>query len=218
LAGEERKQGRGCLFYGCLTVIILALIVVGVLGYGLWKAKEYAFQYTDTKPAEFPEANVSPEMLNQTLKKLDAFSTTMNGGKETATLTLTADEINVLINNHKDFEALKGKVYVAFKENTATGKVSIPLDRLLPSRLVKGRYLNGSATLDISARDGQLFIFLTSLEANGKQVPAVFMDKIREVNLAENQNQDPQEAQKLKRIKSLVIKDGTMIAEVQPGS
>jgi hypothetical protein len=218
MADEERKQGHGCFFYGCLTLIILALIVVGVVVYGLWRAREYAFQYTDTKPAEFPAIKNAPEVYDKTVKKLNDFATTLQTGKQSATLKLTADEMNILINQHQDFAALKGKLYVTFKDNKATGQVSIPLDKLSPLWLGKGRYLNGSATLDISAKDGLLFMYLTSLEVKGKQIPAVIMDQIRRANLAENANRNPQDAAKLKRIKNLTIQEDTLIVEMIPGS
>jgi hypothetical protein len=214
---EEPKKGRGCLFYGCLTLLVLLVVVIAGSIFGLWQLKKYAFEkFTETKPLEFSEETYSPETAANASKKIQAFSQILEQKKEPATLTLTADEINALIAYDENFNTLNMRAEVAFEEDTAMGKISLPLDNMLPFDLGKGRFLNGAATLDISTQDGELFVFIQSLEVKGEPLPEYIMNELRKENFAKNTNEDPEQAETLSHLKSIDIKDGKMIITATP--
>ena len=100
---ETAKKGKGCLFFGCLTVVVLVVVVAGALTFGIWKLKEVALSYTDTRPLELERVSVTPDELREIKDKMDAFSDALKTGNNTGPLVLTATEVNALIGNHQIF-------------------------------------------------------------------------------------------------------------------
>ena len=72
-AAEPKK--RGCFFYGCLTSIIIAvLLVIGVCVagyYGLSKFAGMAVAYTDTAPMTLPAVQVDPAVYAALKKRVE---------------------------------------------------------------------------------------------------------------------------------------------------
>src|SRR6266699_4294074 len=170
-AAEPAKR-RGCFFYGCVTVLVLT-VLVGIAGfflvrYGLNKFTAFVEQYTETRPMTLESVEMSKVDYKQLDKRVTAFADAVNARKATPPLVLTGDEINALIANNPAWKGLKGKVYVTIEADQIRGKVSIPMDDLaqvpLLSRL-KGRYLNGSAAFKAALANRVLVVTLQSLEA-----------------------------------------------------
>ena len=53
------KPRRGCFFYGCITGLVLLVIVLGALMVGLHYVKKMVNQYTDAQPMELPTVQMS---------------------------------------------------------------------------------------------------------------------------------------------------------------
>ena len=93
--------------------------------------------------------------MAQVKQRFEAFQQAVREHHATKPLTLTADDINALIASGGDQQGLKGKVYVSLDGDQLKGEVSVPLQDVGLS-MFKGRYLNGSATFNLSFRDGRL--------------------------------------------------------------
>ena len=94
-ASEEAKR-RGCFFYGCITVLIV-LVLVGIafffaVRYGLNKIAAIAEQYTETTPMTLPTVQMSATDYEQLDKRVTAFADAVNARKPTLPLVLTGDE------------------------------------------------------------------------------------------------------------------------------
>ena len=215
MTNGETKNNRGCLFYGCLTVVILGIFVVAGITFGIWKLKEYALSYTDTMPREFARVIIPPEKIAEFSERIDAFSSAVKEGKNTGPLVLTAEEVNALIYDHMGFKELKGGIQVSFNDDKIKGQVSIPLDKLVFG-LGEGRYLNGSASFNVSCENGVLIVALDSLEVKGRQVPDIIMSQLRSENLAKNLYKDVENAKLIKRLKRIQLRDGKLIIEAGP--
>ncbi len=81
-------------------------------------------------------------------------------------LVLTAEEINALI---AEEEAFRNRVFISIAEGEITGEISVPTDKFLPGS--KGRFLNASATFEVTLEDGVLIVTLSKAEVKGEQVP-----------------------------------------------
>jgi len=215
MTNGETKKGLGCLFYGCLTVVILGIFVMAGITFGIWKLKEFALSYTDTMPREFAGVSIPTEKVAEFSERIDAFSTAVKEGKNTGPLVLTAEEVNALIYGHMGFKELKGGIQVSFSDDKIKGQVSIPLDKLLFG-LGEGRYLNGSASFNVSCENGVLIVALDSLEVKGKQVPEIIMSQFRNENLAKDLYKDVESAKMIKRLKRIQVRDGKLIIEAGP--
>jgi len=219
-ASQPAKR-RGCFFYGCITVLVL-MVLVGIAGfflirYGLNKFTAFVEQYTDTKPMLLETVQISSADYQQLDKRVTAFADAVNARKATPPLVLTGDEINALIANNPAWKGLKGKVYVTIEGDQIKGKVSIPMDDLaqvpLLSRL-KGRYLNGAAALKVSLANGVLVVTLQSLEAKGQSPSPQVMAQLKSVNFAQNSAQDPKTQEMIGRFESIEVKDGKITIKV----
>ncbi len=90
--------------------------------------------------------------------------------------------------------------------------MSIPLH--LP--FVKGRYLNGAASFKASLENGVLIVTAHSIEVKGKPLPEPFMSQLRNENLAKDAYRDPKNAESLRKIESIEVKDGKLTIKPRP--
>jgi hypothetical protein len=203
-----QKKKYGCLFYGCLTVSILALVGGVAVFFGArYVIKSLVRDYTEASPLELPSVNLTQEQQDALKSKIEAFKAALHGKVSAPPLVLSSHEINALINWEP---ALKGRAHVAIEDNRVKAAVSIPLDKLaLPG--AKGRYLNGTATLNVALVNGQLFVTAQSVEVKGKPLPEQFMTGLRSRNLAADATDDPDTSAAIAKIESLEIKDGQAI-------
>jgi hypothetical protein len=155
-------------------------------------------------------------------ERVEAFRKAIDSGTPTEPLVLTSEDINALIEENDN---LKGKVYVTIEGDKIKGQVSIPLTDFVDFGMTRGRYLNGEADLKASLKDGVLLVTLESFEVNGKRPPADALANLRQQNLAQDAYKNPKNAEQIRKLESLEIKDGKLIiraraqkAGTQPGA
>jgi len=208
-APPQKPKGRGCFFYGCLTIVILFLAVT-IGGYFAIRAAVNSFvaKYTDTKPMELPKVELSKAEMEELDKRLATFKEGVEADKSVPALVLRADEINALIQRNA---GMKDKISIGFENDQVKGKISLPLGELnapIIGRWLKGRYLNGTAGLKPTLQNGVLIVTLQSVEVNGRTIPANVLTSLQSRNLAERIYSDPKTADVMSRLASLEIKDG----------
>jgi len=204
----KRSGGLNCFVYGCLGLLVVAVIGILVAVYGA----KYAFNrvldaYTDTQPAELPAVELAEGKVGEVEERFEVFKQAFEAGEQAA-LELTAEDINALIASEPE---LANKVRISIEGDEIKAQVSIPLDKLLADLGIKGRYLNGAASVQVAMKDGVLEAYIQSLEVKGKPLPEQFMAELRKENIAKDMNQDPEAAEKLERFDSLEVKDGKLI-------
>src|SRR5204863_9480910 len=95
-------------------------------------------------------------------------------------LALDQTELNVLLTQVPALKPYVKQLYLTPEDNTLKAQVSLPLDQfpfwqttsrrlLLPE--LRGRYLNGTASFDLSSSNGQMNVFLKDMTVNGKSLP-----------------------------------------------
>jgi hypothetical protein len=215
---------HGCFFYGCIISLVIFLIVAlgGFLTvrYIANRLHEMVAQYTDTAPANLPAEQMPAQELKELHDRLAAFDSAMKAHSNAPPLVLTSQDINALIAENPQ---LKGKCYVTLDGDKIKGQISLPLNTLkgMPgydTLHLDGRYLNGGGTFRASINDGDLSVFVESLEANGKPLPENFMTAFRAQNLAQGFNQSQKQNQGPKpfeNYESLEVKDSTIIVKAK---
>ena len=204
------KSGCGCWAWGCLTVVLVGIIGVGVAGFfsyqylGVQVAK-----YTSETPQELPVIEYAPEAMTALETRFEGFKTNLKDGGQVDDLVLTADDINAMISNNKD---LKGKVFVKIEDGQMKGDVSIPMDNV---PLAGGRFLNASAAFDVSMENGILIVTLADAEVKGEKVPSQVLDAMRNENLAKNLYDDADTAKVFRRIESVAVEEGKVVLKVR---
>src|SRR5258706_958516 len=137
---------RGCFFYGCLTLAVLALLaaVLGVVGYYVVKATaaRWINEYTATTPALIEKSEYSVAQMDALKARLAVFQQALDKGDVSTELVLSAEDLNALIDQEPQ---LQGRLFVQIDVDAVKGEVSLPLKNIGPLKL-QGRYLNGTAT------------------------------------------------------------------------
>lgn len=214
---EAPPRQRGCFFYGCIIASVLAVlmaILVGIMIFVAYRAiNQWVQEYTSTTPEQLPKVEMPAEKRQGLKDRVEAFRKAVDAGTAIEPLVLTSEDLNALIEENDEW---KGTVYVKIEGDELKGRVSFPLDKLkLPFTMVKGRYLNGEADLKASLRDGVLIVTLDGLEVNGKKPPEEFMKSLRQENLAKDASKNPKNAEMIRKLESLEIKDGKIILKVR---
>src|SRR5215831_12513864 len=113
--GQPAKKPRGCFFYGCISGLVLLLVMVVALLLGVYYVKKMFNQFTDTKPVSLPVVQMSPEQIKQLHERIDSFDKALKEHKPTAPLELSGDDINALIATSAGGQSWTGKVYVTIE-------------------------------------------------------------------------------------------------------
>ena len=213
--------GRGCLgcSLGCFFMVIVGAVGAYLLFVG---AKKMVEQYTATQavPVEAPVA--SQDQIDGAISKFDAFRTGMESGGTPVPLSLTGDEINMLIFNHPDFAPVAGKAAVAIDGDELRSRVSIDLNELnLPegavSKYLDGKYFNGEVALSLNMVDGRPEMYLKGLSVNGLAVPDALLSGIKDKNVFEKILEDPDAKAEFDRIEDMKIENGRFIIVPKTG-
>lgn len=216
-----RKSGCGLGGLGCgLGCLIAVAACVALVVFGVVAAKNY-FQkmvndYTATEyvPIAAPEA--SPGKVASALEKLDSYSTGMAGGGSPVTLTLTGEELNLILWNHPDFTPVAGMINVAIEGDVLSSEVSLNFDELpMPkgffASALQGKFFNGEISLKGGMEAGYPALYLEALTVNGKEVPDAFLARVKPQNLLQEAAKSPELSAFFESIEDLRIEDGLLI-------
>ncbi len=213
--GTNPPKKRGCLFYGCLTLIIVGLAVAAMITIGIFYAKKKLLalvdDYTDAAPQTIETITYPPPERAALQTRLTAFKEAIDKSRAGDELVLTATDLNVLIGENAD---LKGKLFVTFEDDQVKAKVAMPLDAVseaLGFQKLKGRYLNGAGALRVALEAGQLDVRVESIQVRNKPLPAIIMTELKKNNLARDANRNPEQAKELQKYDSLRIQDNKLI-------
>ncbi len=213
---EGKSKATSCILYGCLTMVVLSIIIVVVLIFGArYGYKKLVNTYTSPVAQQLPTVSYTDAEVQSLTNRLGAFQMAANALTNEVTLTLNARDINVLINSQEGLKDLRNKFHVEIEKDTIKSGVSVPLDGFGLDAL-KGRFLNGKAGLKVAIVNGQLTVNLDSLEVNGSPVSPSFMTQLKTENLAKDVQLDPEAQKLMQRVEKLTIENGEVILKVKP--
>ncbi|MGA2554841.1 MAG: hypothetical protein ABSG04_01020 [Verrucomicrobiota bacterium] len=217
---SQPPKKHGCFFYGCITSLILVLVLaVGLffgVRYGLSRLNRLVAQYSDTSPVPLPVVQLPPQEMQAVLDRITAFSDALDAHSNTAPLILTGEQVNALLASRPELAVFKGKFFVSFEGEQAKAQISLPLESLpkLPMVDTAGRYLNGSGTFRLAITNGILSVILTSLEVKGQSASPAFLAAFQNNNLAQNAN-NPSNAAVFNQIESLQVTNGSLVIQAK---
>lgn len=214
-SGPAKK--RGCLFYGCLSLSVVALLIAIFIAVGVYFAKRtvdaLVNDYTAVTPEKIEELVYPEPKMSELQQRVSTFQQSVEkGGGQPVELVLTADDLNAMIAANRD---LKGKVFVRIEDDQVRGQISVPLPDLGPLKL-KGRFLNGAAAFKVSLNNGQLDIRLDQVSVHDKPLPPLILGELKKVDLARETRNDPEAAKVIQRLDSLEIREGKVYIRSKP--
>jgi hypothetical protein len=184
------KRGMGCFGKGCVTLIVLAILLVVVGAGGTYWSLRHV--YLSDKPVPIPEviaptetSAVTPaetsaptpvERSAEVRERLDTMKKAARVHEQTD-MELSAADINALIAANRKS---RGTASVGINGGVLQAQFSIPLKRLdVPFRNAFGlndRYLNATATIMAPPGTNASSVQLTEVTLNGHGIPAGLLD------------------------------------------
>jgi len=210
---------RGCLFYGCISLAALGLVILLCLAVGLYFAKRtlntLINDYTEATPSKIEEAPYPEPKMRELRTRLNAFQDKIDApaNTESAELILTADDLNALIAANRD---LKGKAFIMINDDQVKGQVSVPLPDIGPLNL-RGRYLNGTAAFKVSLSNGRLDIRVEQVTVKDKPLPPIILTELKKQDLAQELQKDPDNAKMIEKLESVDVRDGKIVIRSKGG-
>lgn len=203
--GQTKK--RGCFFYGCLSVIILCVIVVVGGYFAVRSGVDWMVnRYTTSSPVVLPKVDVTSQQYSLTEDKIRKFLEAMKTGAGPESISLTAQELNGLFAGDEELRKFAQYIYFDFNGDDIGGKLNLPLaDMGFP-----GRYVSGEGYFNVSIENGFLQIFLNRLTVNGDSIPEQLMGELKKTNLGAEAAKEKETIEMLKSIKSLTVKNGVV--------
>ena len=216
--GSPRNKTLGCFAIGCLSIVILGIVMIVGISYWTKNAlNTLVNNYTDEAPLVLPEVEISEEDLQSLVARVEAFRKALDENETDVRLELTPNELNALILHDSEMEKLKGKVYLDIQDRQLVGEVSLPLEEFdIP--FGAGRFFNGYGVFDVTHSERGLSVIVEELLINSKPLPEGFMKGFQGQNVLEKAKLDDEAEAFLDRIKSFEILEDRIVLEVSPES
>ena len=197
---------------GCLSAIILLAVIAGAAYYFILQASDELVEtYTSPEPRDFARAEEGRDEVLSVIDRFRDFVIALERGEETESFSLSADDINALLEYEDLLREFHGMARVDIQDDRLLAEISVPLD--LFNERFEGRYLNGTGELSVEMRDGRLEVNIDRLEVAGRNLPEEFMNEIRKNNLVETLLQDPSLERFMGLVKSVKVEDGRVVIE-----
>lgn len=214
MPGEVPRKSNTCLI-GCVVSVVAGVVVIVVLAllaaFFLGKVRD---SLTSEAPEPIPQVEFSQEESQELQQRAAAFQEALkNPAAPAQTLDLSAHDINVLLRTNPSVSAFSNSVYVDIADDTLSALVSMPLD-MIPG--MTGRYLNGTATLDIDVVNDRLVVSVQRFMMHGKEFPVQMLSQL-EGELNNNVNQSPEVRALAQRIQDIQVQDGRVRVTLKGG-
>ena len=142
------RQGLGCFAKGCITLVIVVMLLGVLLGGVGWYVSRNVMAFVSPTPVPIRTFNATDAQYQDVIGRYTAFIEALNAGRA-ATLSLSADDLNTLIARDPGFKDVRGKLYFDIKDGNLVAETSFPIpdnDNAFRSRRQRG-YFNGRAYL-----------------------------------------------------------------------
>lgn len=215
-ADRETRWGWGTwLLLGACGAAAAAMIVIILLSLLVPRAIDRAVAaYTSSAPLELPEVSSNSAEREAIEGRIETFGSDLEEGRAEGPLILTEDELNKLVAEAVEDEAIEG-LYVDLRPGGVRARVSIPLRGTLPlgpwSRDLSGRYLNGTASFEVALRGEGLDLRLTGFDVNGRALPEYALRVLREELAKQRLFEEPEIEDALQRVESIEIDDERVV-------
>ena len=197
---------------GCLSAIILLALIGAAAYYFLLQASDELVEtYTSPMPRDFARAEDSRKEAESAIVRFRDFIIALERGEETGSISLSADDINALLEYEDLLREFQGMARVDIQGDKLQAEISVPLGMF--NDRFEGRYLNGTGEIAIEMKDDRLEVTIDRLEVGGRDLPEEFMNEIRKNNLVEALYDEPSLERFLHLVKAVKIEDGRLVIE-----
>ena len=194
---------------GAVVSVVLLAVVLAVAGFAY--ANSMVKNYTTTSPKPLPKVQHDPKAAKQLQKELGdkwaRFSKAVMNRETPPPFKISASDINLMLGQQPPF---RDNVRFVVTNSELLAEFSAPLDQIGWANL-KGRYLNGTAHINIVFQDGWLTVSLGTVEANGKPLPGLLLKRIQRQNFLNHLDRNKDFVSLMQEIESIEIKDDSIL-------
>jgi len=204
----EAKKGRGCFFYGCITLMVLAIIAAVAILIGVRYGYKYARDhFTSTKPLAVPPVALSTDQGARVTQRVEDFQKELRAGTAKAPLELSSDELDYYVRN-SNTNGLNDNIHLTIVNDHIHAQMSIPLDMQGPTFF--GRFFNGEADVPLKLQDGTVSFQLQNPRVNGRPPPGWLL-RVMNQNLQWNPVPGDGQSGGITNIDKIEIRDDKLI-------
>lgn len=216
-------------FAGCAILIAALAVMVFLIGFSiltLFRQFNEIAKFTDEKPVtiEISSLENREDQLNQLAERIEVFRQQLASDTE-ASLTLSADELNLAIATYDAFRELRGTLRVlAIQGESLRIAISFPLNGR-PRFARKGepgwiasdqRFLNGVMLARPNLLKREVILSLDTIEVPGKKVAPEFIDQMSPYRIAECYLTDPVLGPAMAKLTRVGVADGKLVLTRKP--
>jgi hypothetical protein len=174
-----QKKSGSCFLYGCLIAIVILAIVIGFIFFMLRRGVTWIVdEFTTTTPIAVPTVMVDGAVVSGASSRFRAFLEQVEGKQVPTPLSLSAQELNMLVATEPSLAPLRGKIFFEFTGDEAALTFNFPLaaaTEVFPGLNwlgadIASRFVNGTARGVFSLSGDEVGIDLRKLTLNGKDV------------------------------------------------
>ncbi len=204
--------------YLFITLGVLALLLVLLVVGGYFAARAAVNAYTSPQPKPLAKLEYDPatqqEFQQGLADRWNTFSKAVMNRQRPGPFRISVDEINRFLAQRRDF---RDSARLVVRNNRLQADFSVPLAQTGRKELA-GRYLNGTANLDITFQDGWLNLGIGKVEVNGHPAPDWVVQRLagsdfKKATREMDNNRDF--VTLMQEIESIEIKDGDIV--ITPG-
>lgn len=220
-SGSGGKVLLGCGL-GCLALVVAGIVGgVFLVSFGKGKLADLAAAYAADEPLAIEQPVAAPGETEESIARFERFREGLRSGQVSEPLVVSDRDINALIFNHPDFEALAGRTAVRIEDDQLHATVSLELDEIdIPfgflEDALRGKYFNGEVALSIGTLAGRPAVFIEDLQVGGRSLPRQILDEMRNENLLKDALSDPDSREFFDRIQSLRIEGDRLVIVPAP--
>lgn len=203
---QLESQEQSYPFTRNLILITLCSMLGGCLGFVEHHAHSTVYAYTDAE-ISIPEYKVSTENKSSLEQKIAKFQANLNH-KESETLILTAQDLNILVIEQNP--NLRGNTHLKIDDNQIILEKSIALEGF-PG--FSGRFLNTSTSLLVSLQNNYLVVTPNNISLGEQEVSEILMENYRLQNLAEDLMKKKPFQDLVQQVQSLEVKNNKIFLQ-----
>ncbi len=211
------KKTAACCGIGCLVAVVAGVVLTFAgISYSKKVIGDLATEYTSDAPVEIVAPEFTQPEIDLAVQTFDTFAAALAADEAALPLVLGEKEINAILFHHPKFSGLSQSAIASISDNQLSVKSSFDLEAMnipIPflAERVEGKFFNGEITVSLDTAAGRPAIFIENIAAGEKAIPQVFIDSLRNENLLQNSQTDPEMKKFFDKIKELKIENNQLI-------
>lgn len=217
-------------FAGCAILIVALLVMVFLVGFStstLFRQFNEIAKFTSDKPAPVEVAPLENREgdLNSLAVRLEAFRQALGGGSE-ASISLSAEDMNLAIAAYDSFKELRGTFRVLTMDDSSM-RIAISFPMNGKPRFTRGdengwitsdaRYLNATLVARPALLKNEVVLQIEAIEVPGAKVPEEFIGQMSPYRITERYLTDAVLGPAMKRLTRVTMADGKVVLARVPG-